>query len=116
MPTINPTDFKARIERLYLAHHPRERSPHGCQIWFSETSGLSTKTIYSYTQGNRTIEGPVVALVECMEREVGDVLKFHEMRRVDYYQKRRAAEQKRAKNESKAQSQGEATVNVKRQA
>jgi len=101
MNSISPTAFKARIETLYLAYHPREISPHGCQVWFSEVSGLSKKTIYSYTQGNREIDGPVVSLIECMEREQGDVLRFHEMRRADHHQRKQARRQRRAERAAK---------------
>lgn len=107
--TMTPAEFKARIETLYLANHPREVSPHGCQVWFSDVAGLSKKTVYSYSQGNRPIAGPVVALVQCMEREQGDILRFHEMRRADHYQRSNARRMRKAK---KAAAEAEASTNI----
>jgi hypothetical protein len=94
---VGATEFKARMETLFLAANPAKRSPHGAQTWFARTAchdEVSRKTIYAYTLGDRKVGGLLLIVLELMEERYGDLLQYADIRRLDYYRRKRAREQK----------------------
>jgi hypothetical protein len=89
------TEFKARMESLYLAANPSAKSPHGAQTWFARDAckgEVSRKTIYAYTLGDREVGGLLLVVLEYLEERYADILPYAGVRRADYYRRKRAKE------------------------
>jgi len=85
------------MEELFLAANPSAKSPHGAQTWFATEAckgGVSRKTLYAYTLGDREVGGLLLVVLEYFEDRYADLLPYAKVRRMNYYRKKRAKEAK----------------------
>lgn len=49
----------------------RQAKSRGALSWFAEQAHVEPNTVYRWVNGESRPGGPVIGLLECMEREVG---------------------------------------------
>lgn len=68
--TTDPDLFRQRIEAVYMEITRRD-SPHGALKWFADQAHVSPTSVSRWVNGDREPSGPVVGLLEALEREAG---------------------------------------------
>lgn len=66
----DPDVLRRRIEEVYR-QHTGASSGHGALTWFAGQAQVGRVTVSRWVAGAREPGGPVLALLECLEREAG---------------------------------------------
>lgn len=70
MAVVTPDALRQRIEAIYI-ETTRQPSPRGALAWFARQAHVHETTVSRWVTGDREPSGPVIGLLECMEREAG---------------------------------------------
>lgn len=61
--------FRLRLERLYR-EVTGAVTAHGAQTWFALEARVTSRAVRRWVAGERPVDGPVLALLERMERDL----------------------------------------------
>lgn len=66
----DPDLLRDRIENLYqqVTGSP---TPHGAQTWFARKANVDNRTVNRWFRGEREPQGPVLALLDALEKQAG---------------------------------------------
>lgn len=64
----DPDELRERIKAVYVALEDAD-SAHGALSWFAERAGVRRHSVSRWVTGERSPGGPVLALLESLERE-----------------------------------------------
>lgn len=69
--TPDPALLRTRIEEVYR-QRTGASSGHGALSWFADRAGVHRETVSRWVAGEREPGGPVLALLDCLERDADD--------------------------------------------